>query len=59
MICLCMCVCGGGGVGGGGGGRADEDLKIRTPHNDVGKNICPKIEKNATKGPFRRFTLPF
>ena len=37
-VCVCMCVCGGGGVGGGGGGRADEDLKTRTPHNDVGKN---------------------
>ena len=45
-----MCVCGGGGVGGGGGGgRADEDLKISTPYNDMGKIICPEIEKKLPK----------
>ena len=29
----------GDGRGGGGGRRADEDLKTRTPHNDVGNYI--------------------
>ena len=39
---LFVCVGGGGrGGGGGGGGGRGEDLKTRTPHNDVGKK-CPK-----------------
>ena len=35
-----VCVGGGGrGGGGGGGGGRGEDLKTRTPHNDVGNNL--------------------
>ena len=29
----------------GGGGRADEDLKTRTPHNDVGNEMCPRLDE--------------
>ena len=54
-VCVCMCVCGGGGVGGGGGGRADEDLKTRTPHNDVGKKQKYRIltKKSRTTRNYR------
>ena len=32
-------MCGGGSGGGGCGGGRGEDLKTRTPHNDVGKKM--------------------
>ena len=48
-LCVSVCVCveaaeGAAEAGGraGGGGRADEDLKTRTPHNDVGNDKTEK-----------------
>ena len=51
-VSVCVCVEAAGGGGGGGGGRADEDLKTRTPHNDVGKKEG-KVRKPHGEPTFR------